>query len=151
MWEKEKGKKDKGTKRRKREREQYLIVLYNTLCCVPGSNCFLSSKAEFSVVRAPGISQPWCQLILSCLIYVTWSKPLQELKLYTVKFLEILRNNNLVTFRCTKMASTPVFLKNSHPSLGRKEKQSQSGLLGTNTHPQSEQRGKTWVGTWQVC
>lgn len=43
---------------REREREQYLIVLYNILCYVPGSNCFRSFKGVFSVVKAPGISQP---------------------------------------------------------------------------------------------
>lgn len=48
--------------------EQYLIVLYNTLCCVPGSNCFLSFKGELSVVTAPGLSQHPCKLTL--LIYV---------------------------------------------------------------------------------
>lgn len=39
--------KGQGDKEGEREREQYLIVLYNTLCCVPGSNCIPSFKESF--------------------------------------------------------------------------------------------------------
>lgn len=37
----------KGQGDKEGEREQYLIVLYNTLCCVPGSNCIPSFKESF--------------------------------------------------------------------------------------------------------